>query len=131
MQITVEGVSATGLVAADKWYNGDKAASLEFKDKVFKGDVVELTMNAKGFVTSYTVVTSAPPKPKFEKKSWGGSSQTVDPERSAKMSRGAAVKAVLSSPLIVELYKDYAPEQALKESFKLSEQVASYIEKGI
>ncbi len=130
MQITVEGVSATGLVAADKWYNGDKLASLEFKDKVFKGDVVELTMNAKGFITSYTVVTAAPPKPKFEKKAWGGG-QAVDPDRSAKMSRGAAVKAVLSSPLIIELYKDYAPEQALKESFKLSEQVATYIEKGI
>lgn len=131
MEITVEGVSATGVVANDKWYNVAKGADIEFKGKVFKGDVVDLTLNDKGYVTAYKTVTAAPPKPAFKKSFGGGGSTSMTPEREASINRAVAVKAVFELPNVHRMFDEKSDEEAMAYAFKLSEKVTQYLSKGI
>lgn len=132
MEGTVERVSKFGFMFDGKWLNLDNAAGIT-TEGYHAGDVLTIGQNPKGFVTSVKLVTSAPPK--ADKPAWkGGSSfqkSEPDPERSAKMSRGAAIKAVLESPFVNEKIKNMSDEQALVELFKFSNHVAVYIEKGV
>ena len=133
MQVTVERVSKFGVMVGDKWMNGDKNAGLGFTEgdtKLHAGDVVELTLNKGGFITDYKLVTAAPAKPAFVKKSWSGGGSSVTPERSAQMARGAAIKAVLGSSVIANMTKDLSDEEALAKQFAIANQVATYIESG-
>lgn len=122
--ITVEAVAKEGHGFKDSvgWKNADKKSGLNFKE-LHAGDVIDATLNPAGFVTAYTLVTAGAPK-----KAWtprGGSD-----DRSAQMSRGAAIKAVLSSPVVSQMVKDLSDEEALSKSFDISDEIATYIEKG-
>lgn len=132
MEVTVERVSEFGIMVEGSWKNGDKKAGIKFKggdNEVHPGDVIELTLNPGGFITAYKLVTSAPPK--AAKKPWNGGGFQKSPEDQDRMSRGAAVKAVLSSPVVAQMVKDLSDEEALSRSFEISEEVARYISKGI
>lgn len=132
MEITVEGVSATGIVSNDKWYNVAKGTALEFKDKLFKGDVVDLTLNDRGYVTAYKVVTAAPPKKAWTGgKSFGGGSSSMTPEREASINRAVAVKAVFELPNVHRMFDEKDDSEALAYAFELSEKVCKYLSKGI
>ena len=135
MEVTLEAVSPHGVkYNGQDWTNIDKKANLgDLKTQFHAGDVVNVTLNSGGYITAMEVAKAAPAKPAWKAKGsfTGGRSFQEDPDRSAKMSRGAAVKAVLESPFVSEKIKSMSDEQALHEIFVFSDKVASYIEKGI
>ncbi len=129
-EVLLKAVSPFGVKFGDNegWTNFDKKSGLT-KDGFHAGDAVELTQNAAGFITAMKVVTAAPPK-----KAWSGggfNKGPVDPEKSNKMARGAAVKAVMDSPYVAEQLKDTTLGEGLKQMLAISEEVANYIEKGL
>lgn len=130
-EVTLEAVSPFGIKygGSDKWTNVNKGLELDLKSKFHPGDVVNIELNKGGYLMEVSLVTAAPAK--AAKPAWkGGSFKSEDPDRSAKMSRGAAVKAVLQSPFVADEIKDMSKEAAIAYIFEFSDKIASYVEKG-
>jgi hypothetical protein len=127
-EVLIEAVSPYGFKVNGAWMNFDNKAGLK-KEDYHAGDAVELTLNPKGFISGVKVVTSAPPKKAFAPGGFKGGS-SISPERSAAMSRGAAVKAVLDLPNVHRAFDEKDDAEALAYAFELADKVAQYIEKG-
>lgn len=127
-EITVERVSAFGLMVGGAWINGDKAANINFKDMFHSGDVLNITKNGKGFITEAELVTKAAPK-----KAWTGGSSTGKSEfrTTEQIIRSVAVEAAFESPVLAGQTKDMSKEEAVQYTFDVAEHIATYIEKGI
>lgn len=131
-EITVERVSAFGLMVGGAWMNGDKAANIDFKTMFHAGDVLNITKNNKGFITAAELVTKAP-----EKKAWtgpskfggssGGKSEFRTTEQIIRSEAAKAAFCVLAGPVV----KDMSKEEAQALAFELAEHVATFIEKGV
>lgn len=126
--VLLEAVSPFGFKVGGAWVNFDKKSGLK-KEDYHAGDAVVLTKNAGGFITAVTVVTAAPPKKPWTGGGFKGGS-SVTPERSAAMSRGAAIKAVMDLPNVHRAFDEKSDEEAMAYAFKLADKVAQYIEKG-
>ena len=129
-EITVERVSPFGLMVGGSWINGDKAANIAFKDMFHAGDVLNITKNAKGFITAAELVTKAPEKkPWTGGKSFGGgkSSEFRTTEQIIRSEAAKAAFCVLAGPVV----KDMSKEEATAYAFDLAEHVATFIEKGV
>lgn len=132
-EITVERVSAFGLMVGGNWVNGDKAASINFKDLFHAGDVLNITKNGKGFITAAELVTKAP-----EKKAWtgggksfgGGSGGKSEFRTTEQIIRSVASEAAFTG-LAASVTKDMSKEEAQFYAFELADHIATYIEKGV
>lgn len=131
-EITVERVSAFGLMVGGNWVNGDKAANINFKDMFHAGDVLSIVKNGKGFITSAELVTKAP-----EKKAWtggskfGGSTGKSEFRTTEQIIRSVAAEAAFESPVIANATKDMSKEEAVSYTFDVAEHIATFIEKGV
>ena len=132
-EVLVEAISPFGFMVEGKWLNLDKSCKIDPK-AFHKGDALELSLNGRGFIIEAVLKTAAPPqapKKPFVPRSGGWSGGAQDPEKSNKMARGAAVKAVLESQFVYDHIKDKSLEEGLKEVLAVSESVADYIESGL
>lgn len=132
-EITVERVSPFGLMTGGAWVNGDKAANINFKEMFHAGDVVNVTKNAKGFITTAELVTKAP-----EKKAWTGPSKfggsgggKSEFRTTEQIIRSVASEAAFESPVLAEQTKNMSKEEAVKYTFDIAEHIATFIEKGV
>lgn len=126
-EVVLEAVSPFGVRYGgnEKWVNFDKSSGLK-KDDFHAGDSVIPELNKGGFITSMKLVTAAPPKKAYTGKPFNA----PDPEKSAKMARGAAVKVVFGSQFVYDQVKDMADGEGFDYMLKLSDEVSNYIEKG-
>lgn len=132
MQVTVEAVAREGHGFKDSvgWKNADKKSGLNFKD-LHPGDVIDIEVNAAGFVTAYKLVTAG--EPKLPKKAWkAGSTNAKSSEfrTTEQIIRSVAAEAVFQSPAMADLTKDMGKEQAVSELLSIAKRVVQYIEKG-
>lgn len=129
-EITVERVSAFGLMVGGAWLNGDKSANINFKDMFHSGDVLNITKNAKGFITAAELVTKAPEKkPWTGGKSFGGGAKS-EFRTTEQIIRSVAAEAAFSG-LAGTVCKDMSKEEAQAYGFELAEHIATFIEKGV
>ncbi len=130
-EITVERVSDFGVMVGGTWVNGDKALGIKFKEMFHAGDVLNLTKNAKGFITAAELVTKAPEKkPWTGGKSFGGGSKS-EFRTTEQIIRSVAAEAAFESPVIANVTKDMSKEEAVAYTFDVAEHIATFIEKGV
>lgn len=129
-EVLIEAASPYGFMVGGVWKNIDKESGIDPK-AFHKGDAIDVEYNGKGFITSVVLKTAAPPKPAFKSGFGGGGFKPESPEKSAKMARGAAVKAVFGSQTVYDLEKNKSEGDAFKHMLALTEEIANYIEKGL
>ncbi len=147
MLITVERVSKFGVQANGKWHNLSKFSKTPV-DLSTLSPGMQVEINAKGYITGLAEggMTTATEGTTTETR------PALTPTRSAyqdknspsvrmEIARGTAVKAVLGSPLLFEIYRpardeqgkvvgDFKPQEVLEEAKVLIEQVTNYIATG-
>ncbi len=118
IEIIVKAKSKSGKGICDTdgvWYNlNTYAEPVPSFDDVERGDTLELSVNQKGFASKVTIVekgtagspekqvpANAPVAKKPQQKPWGA----ADPETQLRINRSAAIKSVLESPLVYEMFK--------------------------
>ena len=107
MKFKVEGVSKYGIKGPTKWFNADKYAEnpVDFSH-LKKGDMVEVELNEKGFMTGLTKVSSnevadvKPPSPEQEQMKPTEVRKTFVAPDQSQIARSVAVKSVLDSLLL-------------------------------
>lgn len=154
MVITVERVSKYGVQANGKWHNPSKFLKVPIDLTALRaGDEVEL--NAKGFITA-VVKQGGGAMPTSATTAADQAGAQVNPEARAKtytyqgkdspsvrmeIARGTAVKAVLGSVILFEIYRpsrdetgkvtgEFKPQEIIGDLKTLIEQVTNYIATG-
>ena len=128
-EVTVERVSQFGLMVNGAWVNFDKAANIDGKQLFHNGDVLSVTKNAKGFITSAELVSKGAPKV-----AWKGSSSATGAKSEFRtveqIIRSVAVESVFSSPTLATLTKDMSKEEAVAYLFEITDHVATFVTTG-
>lgn len=107
MKFQVEAVSKYGIKGPTKWYNADRNSEVAFSH-LRKGDMVEVALNDKGFMTELnklsnddTADSEPTPRAKVSRRTMTSTAHSpVNHDNQAQIARSVVLKSVLDSLIL-------------------------------